>query len=1006
MPRQYKRKTDRGQVNHDAMLDALREVLSGRSVRDVANERGISKSSLHRKCAQYLKSENPEQERFDTNFKKALIFTDKQEKLIASFLERSSLMFYGLSTQEARQLAYETAEMNHLRMPDSWKETCSAGKDWLWGFLRRNPRLSIRTPEATSIARATAFNKSNVESFFDLLETSIKSTNASGFSIFNLDETGFTTVQRQTRVLAPKGHKQVGQITSAERGVLVTTCCIVSASGTALPPVFVFPRKNFKGFMLHGSPEGSLGLAHPSGWMTKENFMKVIQHFVVHAKPTREKPCLLIMDNHESHICLKALEKAKENNVHILTLPPHTSNKTQPLDRSVFGPMKAYFNGAANSWMLRNPGKPISIYNMAEIIGCAWTQTATPRNIQSGFIASGIWPYNRNIFSDIDYLPSSVSDRPYLQPSSASVQTASFQSETPQPSPAPSLTPSSIISSPTSPRPSGITTVAPSGPLGVTALASAPRPSGLTAPTPIPGPSGVTAFAPSPVSSGLTGPTPSPGPSGIIAVAPSGPSGITVPAPSPGPSGLTAPIPSPGPSGLTAPTPSPGPSGITVPAPSPGPSGLTAPTPSPGPSGVVPFTLSPGPSGLTAPTPSPGPSGVDPFTLSPRPSCDATPIAPHIAGFTSPEMFRGYPKAQPRKQSNRGRKRGKAMVATSTPEMKRIAAEEAARNVKASAKIKKTLFVDDSSDSDMDFEITPMDTRSSESEFEDDCVVLHDVKRVDVDDFVLCEFLGKKEGNATYYVAKVVERADSDGDIAVQFYKRHANTQAFQVSPEDVSLFPLSSVKSVLPIPKPQGTTSRTKDLMVFKTNFLGLKINKAVDNLLSNGVDTVGVHLGTMMLITRDLHLIREILVKQFNNFPDRTNFIRTRSHISRGLFFLQGATWKRMRHILSPSFSTSRMKQMNPYIESSAQKLAMVLEACAKEDRLLEAKYTLGQYTSGIIAKTGFGLATDCLGEHDNEFTMHCKSLVKVRGSFGRLLQMILFRVPSLHRFLIQVQ
>ncbi|GFO48176.1 hypothetical protein PoB_007468100 [Plakobranchus ocellatus] len=147
--------------------------------------------------------------------------------------------------------------------------------------------------------------------------------------------------------------------------------------------------------------------------------------------------------------------------------------------------------------------------------------------------------------------------------------------------------------------------------------------------------------------------------------------------------------------------------------------------------------------------------------------------------------------------------------------------------VKACVKLKKkTLFVDESSDSDMDFETASMDTRSSGSEFEDDCVVLH-VKRVDVDDFVLCEFLGKKEGNVTYYVAKVVERADSDGDFAVQFYKNHANTQAFQVSPDNVSLFslfPLSSVKSTLPIPKPQSKTSRTKNLMVFKTNFLGLK--------------------------------------------------------------------------------------------------------------------------------------------------------------------------------------
>ncbi|RUS74915.1 hypothetical protein EGW08_017331 [Elysia chlorotica] len=126
MPRVYKRKTDRGQVCHDVMSEAIRDVLAGRSVRDVADERGISKSTLHRKVTQYLNSDTPDQERFDTDYKKALVFTHEQETLIANYLMRSSQMFFGLSTQEARRLAYETATINKLHMPESWKENQSA----------------------------------------------------------------------------------------------------------------------------------------------------------------------------------------------------------------------------------------------------------------------------------------------------------------------------------------------------------------------------------------------------------------------------------------------------------------------------------------------------------------------------------------------------------------------------------------------------------------------------------------------------------------------------------------------------------------------------------------------------------------------------------------------------------------------------------------------------------------------------------------------------------------
>ena len=46
-----------------------------------------------------------------------------------------------------------------------------AGKKWYYKFMRDNPCLSLRTPEATSIARARAFNKENVYNFFNKYES-------------------------------------------------------------------------------------------------------------------------------------------------------------------------------------------------------------------------------------------------------------------------------------------------------------------------------------------------------------------------------------------------------------------------------------------------------------------------------------------------------------------------------------------------------------------------------------------------------------------------------------------------------------------------------------------------------------------------------------------------------------------------------------------------------------------------------------------------------------------
>jgi hypothetical protein len=213
------------------------------------------------------------------------------------------------------------------------------------------------------------------------------------------------------KVITVKGFKQVGQITSRERGELVTLCGIVFDDCVALPTIFVFPRKPFRDTLMGGAPEGSFGLVHESGWMTSGNFWKVLEHFVKNVNASKENECILTMDNHDSHLSLECVIYAKEHGVHIVTLPPHTSNKTQPLDIIVYGPFKTCFNNEANSWVLRNPGKTISIYNMAELVGNAWMKSATPVNIISGFKTPGIWPTDRNAFEREGYLPSTVTDR-------------------------------------------------------------------------------------------------------------------------------------------------------------------------------------------------------------------------------------------------------------------------------------------------------------------------------------------------------------------------------------------------------------------------------------------------------------------------------------------------------------------------------------------------------------------------------------------------------------------
>ncbi|XP_072389336.1 uncharacterized protein [Diabrotica undecimpunctata] len=346
MARNRKRKTNIGTFSQEQMKAAVRLVVQENLIiRRAAELQGVAYVTLFR-YVRKVKA-NPDSDTvFRPKYDVRLIFTHDEEKTLVDYILTSAKMCYGLTPLECRKLAFESA--TNKEIPNNWKKQTMAGREWYFGFRKRHPELSCRKPEACSLSRSTAFNRHNVSTFFKNLETVLKreSRFSYGSRVFNLDETGTTTVHAPPKILAKKGMKQVSQCTSGDRGVLVTTCSIIYAGGYALPPAMVFPRVHFKEMMIQDAPAGTLGLAASSGWINRELFPQVMEHFIKYSSSSCNNPSLLIMDNHESHLSMETLDLAKSNGVTILTLPPHCSNKMQSLDVAVFSSFKAHYNNA------------------------------------------------------------------------------------------------------------------------------------------------------------------------------------------------------------------------------------------------------------------------------------------------------------------------------------------------------------------------------------------------------------------------------------------------------------------------------------------------------------------------------------------------------------------------------------------------------------------------------------------------------------------------------------
>lgn len=411
MVRNYKRVSKQHSWTEEAMKLAINEIRNGTCGYKTASEKyNVPIGTLHRRVRTRKTASDASKQslgRYKT------VFTVDQERELANYILLMESKLFGLTMRDFRALAYEYAEKN--RIGNNFNaETRLAGYDWVYGFLNRNQNVSLRLPENTSAARASAFNKPNVATFFKLLGELMDKYKFTASRIFNCDETGISTVpNKPSKILSLKGKKQVGVLSSAERGVLVTAEICFNAAGFHLPPLMICPRVRRNPLFEVGLPPDAIVEYHPSGWMQSNIFAPIwFTHFLKHTKPSPDDPVLLILDGHATHTKnLTLIQMARENNVHILVLPPHTSHRLQPADVSFMFPLNCFYEQEAKNWLRNHPGQVITVHDVGSIFGAAFQRAATAQNAISGFKNTGIWPYNPEIFPEEMFRAAETTDQ-------------------------------------------------------------------------------------------------------------------------------------------------------------------------------------------------------------------------------------------------------------------------------------------------------------------------------------------------------------------------------------------------------------------------------------------------------------------------------------------------------------------------------------------------------------------------------------------------------------------
>lgn len=402
----YTRKTNRRNYKTEALLSAMNAVEQGQKIRAAARDYDIHEATLRRQ----LKIKGKFKQRKSDSLGRAPVFTEEQEREFASHCKELARLFFGITATDLREAAFKYAEANHIKHSFN-REKGMAGPDWFRNFLKRNPDLSLRKPEATSVNRISAFNKTEVDRFFNNLEQVQDKYHFGPDRIYNVDETGCSTTPREvSKRLAPTGLKQFGTITSWERGKNVTVICAVSATGAFVPPLFIFPRLRMSPHLERNGPAGAVYTCTKNGWSNEEVFMMWLKHFQAKVSSTIDNPVLLILDNHSSHISITIYEFCKNHGIVMLSIPPHTSHRLQPLDLTFFAALKSAYSRQCNLFLKRKITCPekenkLTPYDISEIFKLAYEQVANVEKGVSGFAAAGIFPMNPEKFTEDDFAP-------------------------------------------------------------------------------------------------------------------------------------------------------------------------------------------------------------------------------------------------------------------------------------------------------------------------------------------------------------------------------------------------------------------------------------------------------------------------------------------------------------------------------------------------------------------------------------------------------------------------
>ncbi|CAO2630625.1 Cytochrome P450 3A11 [Lemmus lemmus] len=113
----------------------------------------------------------------------------------------------------------------------------------------------------------------------------------------------------------------------------------------------------------------------------------------------------------------------------------------------------------------------------------------------------------------------------------------------------------------------------------------------------------------------------------------------------------------------------------------------------------------------------------------------------------------------------------------------------------------------------------------------------------------------------------------------------------------------------------------------------------------------------------------------------------------MSKSITLSKDEDWKRLRALLSPTFTSGKLKEMFPIVEHYGDILVKYLRREAEKGKPLNMKEVFGAYSMDVITSTAFGVNIDSLNNPKDPFVEKTRKLLKFDFFAPLFMSVVLF-------------